>query len=124
MIVVCACRSNVLLLFTCIHVYMFSMCTLSVIAILRHNVLNSVLEPNMYHRDCSLSIVSALFSCHRSEARVLKEADEVVGALSALFGGGSQGLNLANMTFANPGMTAMLSGMSSYVSRGGGEFPL
>jgi len=44
---------------------------------------------------------------------VLKEADEVVGALSALFGGGSQGLNLGNMTFANPGMAGMLSGMSS-----------
>lgn len=44
---------------------------------------------------------------------MLKEADEVVGALSALFGGGSQGLNLGNMTFANPGMAGMLTGMSS-----------
>lgn len=44
---------------------------------------------------------------------MLKEADEVVGALSALFGGGSQGLNFGNMTFANPGMASMLTGMSS-----------
>ena len=44
---------------------------------------------------------------------MLKEADEVVGALSALFGGGSQGLNLGNMTFANPGMASMLTGTSS-----------
>ena len=50
---------------------------------------------------------------------MLKEADEVVGALSALFGGGSQGLNLGNMTFANPGMASMLSGMSSLNPRGG-----
>ena len=57
--------------------------------------------------------VVLLFWCRRSEVRVLKEADEVVGALSALFGGGSQGLNLGNMTFANPGMASMLSGTSS-----------
>ena len=45
--------------------------------------------------------------------KVLKEADEVVGALSALFGGGSQSLNLGNMTCADPGMANMLSGMFS-----------
>lgn len=44
---------------------------------------------------------------------MLKEADEAVGALSALFGGGSQSLNLGNMTFADPSMAGMLSGMSS-----------
>ena len=44
---------------------------------------------------------------------VLKEADEVVGALSALFGRGTQGLKLGNMTFADPGMASMLSGMCS-----------
>ena len=47
----------------------------------------------------------------RSEVRVLKEADEVVGALSALFGGGSQTDKLGNMTFADPGLASMLSGM-------------
>ena len=43
---------------------------------------------------------------------MLKEADEVVGALSALFGGGSPSAKLGNMTFAaDPGLASMLSGM-------------
>ena len=48
----------------------------------------------------------------RSEVRVLKEADEAVGALSALFGGGSQSGNLGNMTIAGgpSGLASMLSG--------------
>lgn len=48
-----------------------------------------------------------------SEVRVLKEADEVVGALSALFGGGSQTDKLGNMTFADPGLASMLSAMGA-----------
>lgn len=58
-----------------------------------------------------------------SEVRVLKEADEVVGALSALFGGGSQGLNLGNMTFANPGMASILSAMGGGNIRSGPTLP-
>lgn len=58
-----------------------------------------------------------------SEVRVLKEADEVVGALSALFGGGSQGLNLGNMTFANPGMAGMLTAMAGGNIRSGPSLP-
>ncbi|KAL9962945.1 hypothetical protein ACROYT_G032103 [Oculina patagonica] len=58
-----------------------------------------------------------------SEVRVLKEADEVVGALSALFGGGSQGLNLSNMTFADPSMTSMLSAMGGGSIRSGPTLP-
>lgn len=58
-----------------------------------------------------------------SEVRVLKEADEVVGALSALFGGGSQGLNLGNMTFANPGMAGMLTAMAGGNIRSGPTLP-
>ena len=44
--------------------------------------------------------------------RVLKEADEAVGALSALFGGGSQSGNLGNLTIAGgpSGLASMLSG--------------
>ena len=42
---------------------------------------------------------------------MLKEADEVVGALSALFGGGSQSMKLSNMTFGDPGMSSMFSGV-------------
>ena len=49
---------------------------------------------------------------NRSEVSVVKEADEVVGALSALFGGGSPSAKLGNMTFAaDPGLASMLSGM-------------
>jgi len=46
-----------------------------------------------------------------SEVRVIKEADEVVGALSALFGGGSQSSKLGDMTFADPGLASMLSAL-------------
>lgn len=54
-----------------------------------------------------------------SEVSVLKEADEVVGALSALFGGGSQSMNLGNMTFGDPGMASMFSAFGgSGTSRG------
>lgn len=49
-----------------------------------------------------------------SEVRVLKEADEAVGALSALFGGGSQSGNLGNLTIAGgpSGLASMLSAMT------------
>ena len=44
---------------------------------------------------------------------MIKEADEVVGALSALFGGGSQSSKLGDMTFADPGLASMLSGIDN-----------
>lgn len=43
----------------------------------------------------------------------MKEADGPVGALSALFGGGLQSAKLGNMSFADPALTRMLSGMLS-----------
>ena len=42
---------------------------------------------------------------------MLKEADEPVGALSALFGGGLQSAKLGNMSFADPGLAKMFSGI-------------
>ena len=56
-----------------------------------------------------------LFCCGRSEVNVLKEADGPVGALSALFGGGLQSAKLGNMSFADPGLSRMLSGMLSQI---------
>ena len=47
----------------------------------------------------------------------MKEADGPVVALSALFGGGLQSAKLGNMSFADPGLTRMLSGMLSQISR-------
>lgn len=46
----------------------------------------------------------------------MKEADGPVGALSALFGGGLQSAKLGNMSFADPALTRMLSGMLSEIS--------
>ena len=43
--------------------------------------------------------------------RVLKEADETVNVLSSLFGGGSYPSVLSNMTFADPAMASLFSGM-------------
>ncbi|XP_068707010.1 stomatin-like protein 1 [Montipora foliosa] len=48
-----------------------------------------------------------------SEVNVLKEADEPVGALSALFGGGLQSAKLGNMSFADPGLAKMFSALGS-----------
>lgn len=58
----------------------------------------------------------SLFCCGRSEVNVLKEADGPVGALSALFGGGLQSAKLGNISFADPALTRMLSGMLSEIS--------